>query len=63
MNRGTPPARPVTPDAKDGDRGAPAPRVVPSRQLLGEQRQVLIEHLGEHYILRLTSQGKLILTK
>lgn len=63
MNRGTPPPRPVGQAGKDSDRGAPAPRVVPSRQLLGDQRQVHIEHLGEHYILRLTSRGKLILTK
>ena len=63
MNRGTPPHQPVSPVENDGNRAAHAPRVVPSRQLLGDQRQVHIEHLGEHYILRLTSRGKLILTK
>ena len=63
MNSGTPPPRPLAPFGKDGRRNASAPRVVPSRQLLGDQRQVHIEHQGEHYILRLTSQGKLILTK
>lgn len=34
-----------------------------SQQLLNGQRQVVIEHRGERYILRETSQGKLILTK
>ncbi|WP_081686791.1 hemin uptake protein HemP [Chitinilyticum litopenaei] len=34
-----------------------------SRQLLQGQRQIVIEHRGERYILRVTSQGKLILTK
>ncbi|WP_081413082.1 hemin uptake protein HemP [Chitinilyticum aquatile] len=34
-----------------------------SHQLLNGQRQVVIEHRGERYILRETSQGKLILTK
>lgn len=39
------------------------PRVVTSHQLLGEQRQIRIEHQGECYVLRITSRGKLILTK
>ncbi|MBE9610920.1 hemin uptake protein HemP [Chitinilyticum piscinae] len=34
-----------------------------SHQLLQGQRQIVIEHRGERYILRETSQGKLILTK
>ncbi|WP_348946366.1 hemin uptake protein HemP [Chitinibacter sp. FCG-7] len=37
--------------------------VVQSQQLLGGQRQIVIEHHGERYVLRETSQGKLILTK
>ncbi|QLI82591.1 hemin uptake protein HemP [Chitinibacter fontanus] len=37
--------------------------VVQSQQLLGGQRQIVIEHYGERYVLRETSQGKLILTK
>ena len=40
-----------------------APRVVPSHELLGEQGQLQIEHQGERYLLRITRQGKLILTK
>ena len=36
-------------------------RVV-SRQLLGERRELIIEHNGREYRLRLTQSGKLILT-
>lgn len=43
---------------------APAgPRRVPVGDLLGDQREVIIEHGAEAYRLRLTSKGKLILTK
>jgi hemin uptake protein HemP len=34
-----------------------------SRMLFCESREVLIAHNGEHYRLRLTRAGKLILTK
>ncbi len=38
-------------------------RVIDSRALLGEGRQLRITHNGESYSLRLTRLGKLILTK
>jgi hemin uptake protein HemP len=41
----------------------PQPRVIDSRSLFGDQREVRIEHNGELYLLRLTRLGKLILTK
>lgn len=41
----------------------PTPRMIPSKQLLGAQGQLHIEHQGERYVLRITRQGKLILTK
>ncbi|XZG69371.1 hemin uptake protein HemP [Chitinibacteraceae bacterium HSL-7] len=41
----------------------PALGIVHSHQLLNGQRQIVIEHHGERYVLRQTSQGKLILTK
>lgn len=52
-----PPAepRPPTPPA--------APPRWSSQTLLGAQREVLIEHRGELYRLRITAAGKLILTK
>ena len=34
-----------------------------SRELFGAMREVVIDHVGEEYRLRITSQGKLILTK
>lgn len=34
-----------------------------SAELFGAAREVVIEHAGEEYRLRLTRQGKLILTK
>lgn len=46
---------------------SPQPRPMPqrwsSRELLGGSREVEIEHEGQVYRLRLTSLGKLILTK
>jgi hemin uptake protein HemP len=38
-------------------------RTLVSRDLLGEAREVIIEHDGDLYRLRCTSKGKLILTK
>jgi hemin uptake protein HemP len=37
--------------------------LVNSRQLLGDRRYLTIEHNGERYQLRITSNNKLILTK
>ncbi|MBU8537631.1 hemin uptake protein HemP [Falsiroseomonas tokyonensis] len=44
-------------------RDTPAPAMVPSTELLRGARELLIEHHGEIYRLRLTSNDKLILTK
>jgi hemin uptake protein HemP len=41
----------------------PVPPRVSSRELLGRNRELEIEHAGALYRLRLTSLGKLILTK
>ena len=38
-------------------------RQIRSDELFSGQREVLIEHAGELYLLRHTSKGKLILTK
>ena len=40
-----------------------AERVIDSRTLFGQAREVRITHNGEQYSLRLTRLGKLILTK
>ena len=42
---------------------AAAPRTVDSQALLGPRGEVWIAHQGQLYRLRVTSQGKLILTK
>lgn len=46
---------------------APAPastdRRIDSKSLLGDEGRVIIEHDGQHYLLRQTNAGKLILTK
>lgn len=46
-----------------GPLSASATRVLRSSELLGQQREVLIQHGHDTYRLRLTAQGKLILTK
>ena len=40
----------------------PTPERVRSESLLGVARELIIEHDGREYRLRLTQQGKLILT-
>jgi hemin uptake protein HemP len=38
-------------------------RRLPSAALMGAAKEIVIEHAGTEYILRITSQNKLILTK
>ena len=38
-------------------------RRIESRELLGPNGQIIIDHAGEDYRLRITSNGKLLLTK
>lgn len=52
MTRNPPAAPPVVPEAQ-----------VSSRSLLGGASTLVIEHMGMHYTLRATRNGKLILTK
>lgn len=54
---------PVLPPPPPAAPAAPAPQRWSSSVLLGQQREVLIDHRGEQYRLRLTAAGKLILTK
>jgi len=39
------------------------PRVVTSLELLGNGKELIIQHAGEEYRLRITKQSKMILTK
>lgn len=46
--------------------GAPIPSRIKrwtSQELFAGERELVIEHAGSEYRLRLTSQGKLVLTK
>ena len=40
----------------------PAPAKVPSQALLGRRKELVITHNGREYRLRVTQNGKLILT-
>ncbi|MBL1261060.1 MAG: hemin uptake protein HemP [Thiotrichaceae bacterium] len=54
-------AHQATRSSQSGD--APTVRRLTSDELLAGQRQLVIEHHGEEYRLRITSKEKLILTK
>lgn len=41
----------------------PGSSVITSDELLSKGRELTIVHQGEHYLLRVTSKGRLILTK
>jgi hemin uptake protein HemP len=47
---------------KPPDQLAPAPAKVTSESLLGARRELVITHRGREYRLRITQNGKLILT-
>jgi len=49
--------------ARETREGTDEHRVIPVRRLLGEDRAVRLEHDGDLYLLRITRNGKLILTK
>lgn len=40
-----------------------SPKTITSAELFGNLREIIIVHAGEEYRLRITSNGKLILTK
>lgn len=50
------------PLSRSGEAAAVRKRIS-SRELFGAVRELVIDHVGEEYRLRITSQGKLILTK
>jgi hemin uptake protein HemP len=57
----SPPGAASRPTAEPGPAGAPP--VLRSAELFGVHKEILIEHQAQLYRLRLTSLGKLILTK
>lgn len=57
---------PTAPGQQTGPQSAtrpPAERVVTTRELLGGAHRIWIEHAAERYLLQVTRNGKLILTK
>jgi hemin uptake protein HemP len=48
---------------KEAQKNVASNRVVTSEVLFSGARELVIKHAGEDYRLRLTNQGKLILTK
>jgi hemin uptake protein HemP len=58
---GPQPPKPVAPEPADSRHESPG--TVNSRDLLQGGRELLIDHAGEIYRLRLTRNGKLILHK
>lgn len=52
-----------SPDSLPKTTAPPPSSVIRSEALLGGQKEILIEHGGEMYRLRLTRNGKLILQK
>jgi hemin uptake protein HemP len=56
-----PQARPPAPAEEQSP--PPIPRVVAAREILGDRREVWIEHDGVRYRLRITRRNKLILQK
>lgn len=58
-----PPKAPLTPASRTAMAAAAGQRSIDSTSLLGPGGEILIHHQQQVYRLRLTSQGKLILTK
>ena len=56
-------SRELAAGSADNDTGPSSPRRVRLEALMGGDRELIIEHRGEDYRLRLTSNGKLLLTK
>lgn len=61
LPRSAQPPRPLNVD--DADTPVAAVRRISSHRLLAGERELVIQHMGSEYHLRLTRNGKLILTK
>jgi hemin uptake protein HemP len=55
--------RVAAPGAKSSGSGAARPRRHSVRELMGDQGEAVLVHMDQEYRLRITSNGKLILTK
>ena len=57
------PQPPMLPGTDESGAVAPPVRRISSQRLLAGERELVIQHMGSEYHLRLTRNGKLILTK
>lgn len=51
------------PASKGASQARPRTPVIELSDLLGDAREAILVHAGQHYRLRVTASGKLILTK
>lgn len=63
LTRSPQPPRPSHIGEEGSDRSTSAIRRISSQRLLAGERELVIQHMGSEYHLRLTRNGKLILTK
>jgi hemin uptake protein HemP len=63
MKPNSPLALPPTPAVSQNTSVGPGMPCVRSEDLIGKDREIVIEHAGAHYRLRITRANKLILTK
>jgi len=52
----------ISPSVQPAAGAAPEPRKISSQELLGGRSELVINHQGREYRLRVTQNGKLILT-
>jgi hemin uptake protein HemP len=57
------PSGPPSASGLSGQNPSGAQPLLDARQLFGDRREIVIVHNGAHYRLRITANGKLILTK
>ena len=50
-------------ESEASSQGGAKPRRLKVREMLGGEREAILEHGGQDYRLRITASGKLILTK
>lgn len=63
MKAAQPSPAPLGTTATESAVGAAGGRVLTTAMLFGAARSLVIEHAGERYVLSVTRNGKLILTK
>ena len=63
LSRLSPPPRATSLNESSCDATAAPIRRISSHRLLAGERELVIQHMGSEYHLRLTRNGKLILTK